>query len=312
MRHTLERREGLAHRADAGLAHAFENSRFPGQKVALSYSWPARNALGIDICIDEARRARLRLIQFPRFARAAARKKWTKGEFRLSSILRRSLATASSSAPRANLAPPQNAPKPGKCREEKSRASFTWASVSRARPIKILRGGSRMSSGQVRIQDQCALEFGNGLIRTPGLVQDAAQSLVGQWIICTWRKHLPIVASAAVSRALDHATERMRPCWRRLARRQAMRRGCLDQGPGRAQKTARLRHVFKSKSKLMKKPMTLKTDTKRRSALQGRALSDYDRLKVGEAGNDLVRFRRIAQGLEALGRDDCRFRPISS
>ena len=48
---------------------------------------------------------------------------------------------------------------------------------------------STMSSRQVRIQDQCTFEFGNGLVRTFGLMQDAPQNLVGQWVVWPSREH---------------------------------------------------------------------------------------------------------------------------
>jgi hypothetical protein len=48
---------------------------------------------------------------------------------------------------------------------------------------------SAVSSRQVRIQDQCTLELGNRLVRTLGLMQDAPQNLVGQWIVWPSRKH---------------------------------------------------------------------------------------------------------------------------
>ena len=40
-----------------------------------------------------------------------------------------------------------------------------------------------LSSGQIRIQRQRPLEFGDALLRTVGLVQDAAHDLVGQGVI---------------------------------------------------------------------------------------------------------------------------------
>ena len=47
-----------------------------------------------------------------------------------------------------------------------------------------------LSSGQVRIERQRALEFGDALVRAIGLVQDAAHDLVGQRIVRPQRKHL--------------------------------------------------------------------------------------------------------------------------
>ena len=40
-----------------------------------------------------------------------------------------------------------------------------------------------VSNGQIRIQRQRPLEFGDALLRTVGLVQDAAHDLVGQGVI---------------------------------------------------------------------------------------------------------------------------------
>ena len=47
-----------------------------------------------------------------------------------------------------------------------------------------------MCSGQVRIEGERTLEFGNGLVRALGLVQDAPQNLVRQWIVGPSREHL--------------------------------------------------------------------------------------------------------------------------
>jgi hypothetical protein len=47
-----------------------------------------------------------------------------------------------------------------------------------------------LSCGQVRIERQRPLEFGDALLRTVGLVQDAAHDLVGQGVVRPQRKHL--------------------------------------------------------------------------------------------------------------------------
>ncbi|HZZ25611.1 MAG TPA: hypothetical protein VFE60_25020 [Roseiarcus sp.] len=106
-----------------------------------------------------------------------------------------------------------------------------------------------MSRGQVRIQDQCTLEFGNGLVRTLRLVQDAPQNLVGQWIVWPSREH---PADRRFGRAEPRGSIVRQKGRAHVGVDSPDTEQCVDviriKLQGALKKNARLRHVFQGNS----------------------------------------------------------------
>ena len=93
-----------------------------------------------------------------------------------------------------------------------------------------------MSCRQIRVQRQRPLEFGDALLRTVGLVQDAAHDLVGQRIVRPLREHLGYCRFTPRRGARPgRRTDRRRPPNSRPARRPAAHRDCWDRALRRAQ-----------------------------------------------------------------------------
>ena len=87
-----------------------------------------------------------------------------------------------------------------------------------------------------------------GIGTTPGLVQDAAQSLVGQWIVWPSRKH---PADSALLRPISARYMRQKGC-AHVGVDSPDAKQCVEvvwiKGQGALKKTARLRHVFQGNS----------------------------------------------------------------